>query len=627
MLSEERKKLAPTQGFVEISPANALQPLFAKASFKWYCHGKVEVTYHCPFACRKLQGSVWSSNCSRLALEEHVLSNHLQELRDFSSGSMKMLYAEPRVYNRVETGQPCIVLIPLHSGSSHIADLSQSAKEICAQAAFPSQVPSVRSPSEGHPRKKARTQVPPACHPFFAHLMANPHVPIGKRQGTDVTAIVPWIISDFMLPAWARRHPEAPPVHPPLTAVSFATVLMSRGGGFKSAGKEALYTKKDQGQGLNCVRQLGYLMSKGFGAWRQLMDECCEDWGKVFRHAHPDYVPDYIPAVSDDTGEESGSPACKDRMPNQGPSRVLEPPIRIRLKVSPSSTQRQIVGTPTSAAQAAAGPAATALVSTSHHHRPAAADPSHLGNPTSASLGSQGVPWRRPRTHPSKANAAAPAAGHPAQSGAANGPQSHDPRASAAATGSCVLPEDAAILAELSKCQGQLQQQLHEEAAALEAVRQLEKAQRAAAEAWKTAWNRLEDLQHLKEIHGDLGYMDSYVQTLQPYDHRDDPKLLQPALAAIQALEDGTLKLLNKRLKATPGHEFPDAQAAAAAFGGAQAALQQAEQHKKDLWSQAQDAQILRMRQERARAALQCQMTQLEGLAPHPSSSIAKADE
>ena len=98
---------------------------------------------------------------------------------------------------------------------------------------------------------------------------------------------------------------------------------------------------------------------------------------------------------------------------------------------------------------------------------------------------------------------------------------------------------DAAILEELSKCQGQLQQQLHEEAAALEAVRQLEKAQRAAAEAWKTAWNRLEDLQHLKEIHGDLGYMDSYVQTLQPYDHRDDPKLLQPALAAIQALEDG----------------------------------------------------------------------------------------
>ena len=100
-----------------------------------------------------------------------------------------------------------------------------------------------------------------------------------------------------------------------------------------------------------------------------------------------------------------------------------------------------------------------------------------------------------------------------------------------------------------------------------------------------------------------------------------------PTPQTIMCCDMQTLKLLNKRLKATPGHEFPDVQAAAAAFGGAQAALQQAEQHKKDLWSQAQDAQILRMRQERARAALQCQMTQLEGLAPHPSSSIAKADE
>lgn len=140
------------------------------------------------------------------------------------------------------------------------------------------------------PRKRARTSNGDPCHPFFAYLMANQDVPVAKRQGTSLNAVVPWIISEFMLPRWQCRNPHGPPLEYPLTEATFKAVLMSRGGGFKWAGKEGTYRKKDPDTGLQCMNQQGYLMPRGPLAWEQLLDECYTNWGKVFRHAHPGYV-------------------------------------------------------------------------------------------------------------------------------------------------------------------------------------------------------------------------------------------------------------------------------------------------------------------------------------------------
>lgn len=144
---------------------------------------------------------------------------------------------------------------------------------------------------EMRPQKRQRGQGPKACHPFFSYLMQNRSIPIAKRQGTDMQAVVPWIISDHMLPEWDYKHLDASPPTPALTAEAFARVLMSRGAGFRSAGREALYTKKDSNIGLECVRQRAFLLPKGDGAWKQLLDDCLENWAKVYRHAHPEWIP------------------------------------------------------------------------------------------------------------------------------------------------------------------------------------------------------------------------------------------------------------------------------------------------------------------------------------------------
>ena len=60
---------------------------------------------------------------------------------------------------------------------------------------------------------------------------------------------------------------------------------------YRSAGKEALYTKKDPRLRLECIRQPAFLMVKGEGAWQQVLDNCCDDWANAHRHAHPDKGP------------------------------------------------------------------------------------------------------------------------------------------------------------------------------------------------------------------------------------------------------------------------------------------------------------------------------------------------
>ncbi len=110
-------------------------------------------------------------------------------------------------------------------------------------------------------------------------------VPVGKRQGTDLGAVIPWIVSDHMLPSWSRQFPDAPAVKPDLTAEVFATVLESRGSGFRWAGREALYTKKNPQIRLECKQKQAYLLPLGNAAWHQLLDDCCVDWTKVCRHA------------------------------------------------------------------------------------------------------------------------------------------------------------------------------------------------------------------------------------------------------------------------------------------------------------------------------------------------------
>lgn len=121
--------------------------------------------------------------------------------------------------------------------------------------------------------------------------MDKSDIPIAKRQGTDLQAVVPWIISDYMLPRWTSRNPHAALPQEPLNETTLKAVLESRGGGFRWAGKEGTYTKKDPATGLLCSRQQGYLMPRGPLAWDQLLEDCYTNWGKVFRHAHPGYNP------------------------------------------------------------------------------------------------------------------------------------------------------------------------------------------------------------------------------------------------------------------------------------------------------------------------------------------------
>ena len=76
---------------------------------------------------------------SRKLLQEHVLQHHRQQLREFSKGSMEMVYAEPRVYQRECGGEPCVVLIPLQHSvqASHVVDLTRHAQELHPQPSLP----------------------------------------------------------------------------------------------------------------------------------------------------------------------------------------------------------------------------------------------------------------------------------------------------------------------------------------------------------------------------------------------------------------------------------------------------------------------------------------------------------
>ena len=92
--------------------------------------------YYCPFACRADQGDTRNLK-SRCALEKHILQSHMAAFREFSKGTMKILYVEPQVFMCRGHKQPRVVLAPLMSGTASVVDLAKQARSTAPRFVLP----------------------------------------------------------------------------------------------------------------------------------------------------------------------------------------------------------------------------------------------------------------------------------------------------------------------------------------------------------------------------------------------------------------------------------------------------------------------------------------------------------
>ena len=73
-----------------------------------------------------------------------------------------------------------------------------------------------------------------------------------------------------------------------------------------------------------------------------------------------------------------------------------------------------------------------------------------------------------------------------------------------------------------------------------------------------------------------------------------------------------TLEVLERRLRAAPGHTFPDVQAACKAVDAAQASWHEADRHQEDLWAQEKEGQLLQIQHTCMRKPLEQNIKDME---------------
>ncbi|KAK9820901.1 hypothetical protein WJX74_004256 [Apatococcus lobatus] len=612
--------------------------------------------YYCPFACHNDKGDP-SCFKNRYTVEKHLLQSHMAEFREYGDGSLRILYAEPQVFTYSRTRQPCVVLLPLHSKTSSVVDLAKRARAMAERSPTPSEPSDDRSSEEiTPPRKRARTSNGDPCHPFFAYLMANQDVPVAKRQGTSLNAVVPWIISEFMLPRWQCRNPHGPPLEYPLTEATFKAVLMSRGGGFKWAGKEGTYRKKDPDTGLQCMNQQGYLMPRGPLAWEQLLDECYTNWGKVFRHAHPGYVSAPEPLQVKPTDPRVISPSLPGGSPNAASPSKTMPPTSSSPKLSSEASQATPLDPRLNHPHHQPAAAAAAASPWAHHQHA-------LGGGCTAESPGQRSRGAGRQSEPTTVDAAGSDAGassseeesrqlqhgsaadtspaHNASRIQPGDPQLHpkpgekqhtahhddaEPQVdvflsseSAESRGRSTSSADENVAQELKLCRSKLEQLRQEEAAAQASSEQLKLEQHTAASSVKLSYSKV------WELHSQIGpicaawkKLEAYIEGLPLYNVGEDAELQQPAHNAVKLMREQTLVVLEQRLRAEAGQAFPDVLAACKALDEAEAGWQGTNRHQENLWAQEKEGQMLLLQLTRLRKPLEQKKMELEAVTTTP---------